>query len=34
VKVDKEINGLINGGGSQILFKSVDGDIYIRKAGK
>ena len=34
IQVDKEVHGAINGGGSQIQFTSVDGNIYIRKAGK
>jgi hypothetical protein len=34
VEVDKEVSGTINGGGSQIQFKSVDGDVYIWKAGR
>jgi DUF4097 and DUF4098 domain-containing protein YvlB len=34
IRVDKEIHGVINGGGPQIHFKSVDGDIFIRKAGR
>jgi DUF4097 and DUF4098 domain-containing protein YvlB len=33
VKIDKTVNGTINGGGQSIQFKNFNGDIYIRKAG-
>jgi DUF4097 and DUF4098 domain-containing protein YvlB len=31
VRIDRTINGTINGGGQEILFKSFQGDIFIRK---
>ncbi len=34
VLTDKTIVGTINGGGPEILFKTADGDIFIRRAGK
>jgi hypothetical protein len=34
VQVDKGVAGNINGGGPEVVFKTFDGDIYIRKAGK
>ena len=34
VQVDKGVTGNINGGGLEVQFKTFDGDIYIRKAGK
>jgi DUF4097 and DUF4098 domain-containing protein YvlB len=33
VKIDKTVNGTINGGGPTIQFKDFNGNIYIRKAG-
>ena len=33
VKLDKTVNGTINGGGQTIQFKNFNGNIYIRKAG-
>ncbi len=32
VSLDEWVNGQINGGGPEILFKTLEGDIYIRKA--
>jgi DUF4097 and DUF4098 domain-containing protein YvlB len=34
VQVDKGVAGNINGGGPEVVFKTFDGDVYIRKAGK
>jgi hypothetical protein len=34
VQVDKGVVGNINGGGPEVVFKTFDGDVYIRKAGK
>jgi len=34
VHLDKGVAGNINGGGQEVQFKTFDGDIYIRKAGK
>jgi hypothetical protein len=31
---DKAVVGTINGGGAEILFKSVNGNLYIRKGTK
>lgn len=33
IKIDKAVRGAINGGGPEILFKTFNGNIYIRKAG-
>jgi len=33
VKIDKTVNGTINGGGQTIQFKNFNGDIFVRKAG-
>lgn len=33
VKIDKTVNGTINGGGPTIQFKNFNGNIYLRKAG-
>ena len=33
VKIDKTVNGKINGGGPEIQFKNFNGDIFVRKAG-
>lgn len=34
VQVDKGVVGNINGGGPEVVFKTFDGDVYIRKPGK
>ena len=34
VQIDKGVVGNINGGGPEVVFKTFDGDVYIRKAGK
>lgn len=34
VQLDKGVAGNINGGGPEVVFKTFDGDVYIRKAGK
>jgi hypothetical protein len=33
-QVDKDVAGNINGGGPEVVFKTFDGEVYIRKAGK